>query len=244
MYELKNGYKQARLELYSKDGKKLLLSEDGILQCNSTSGYGYVGNNYPFYGYFYADEGINYVDSCKIRFRCGKLRSTTKGSSSGGDAVIQTTESGGGGTSEDGGGGTSYSGGGHHFKNSWTSFSWGIDGQLTSPTTTSDATLLNHDHVFSIPSHSHYINPHSHQINFNWTHTHEQIYGIWEGNTVASNVGVYVNGVLVRSGLNGTINEIEIKNYVKIGQWNEIKFTSATDGSIAFDLFMKSFNLF
>ena len=140
----------------------------------------------------------------------------------------------------------------------------GIDGQLTSPTTTSDATLLNHDHVFSIPSHSHdfsveisldahthelpshshYINPHSHQINFNWTHTHEQIYGIWEGNTIASNVGVYVNGTLVRSGLNGTINEIEIKNYVKIGQWNEIKFTSATDGSIAFDLFMKSFNLF
>ena len=264
LQKMSDGSYQARLELYDKTGRKLVISDEGLLQTNSTSGYGYVGNDYPFYGYFYADEGINYVDSCKIRFRCGKLRSTTKGSSSGGDAVIQTTESGGGGTSEDGGGGTSYSGGGHHFKNSWTSFSWGVDGQLTSPTTTSDATLLNHDHVFSIPSHSHdfsveisldahthelpshshYINPHSHQINFNWTHTHEQIYGIWEGNTIASNVGVYVNGTLVRSGLNGTINEIEIKNYVKIGQWNEIKFTSTTDGSIAFDLFMKSFNLF
>lgn len=267
LHDLGNGTQQARLELYDKTGRKLVLSEDGILQTNSSSGYGYVNSSYPFYGYFYVDEGTNYIDACKVRFRCGKLRSTTKGTGAGGNTTVKTTEDGGGGTSQDGGGGTSYDGGAYSTTKTYTSLTYTQEGINTTPTSNpSDPSLslINHYHTYTIPVHSHdvkieidipahnhtipahnhYINPHSHKISFDWNHTHEQIYGLWEGNTVASNVSLYVNGTLVKSGMNGNVNELDIKNYIKIGQWNELKFTSSTDGSIAYDLFMKSFNLF
>ena len=261
--ELANGDKQARLELYSKDGKKLVISDEGLLQCNSTSGYDYVDGSHPCSGYFYADNGINIIDKCLLRFRCGRLRSTTTGSTSGGNTVVKTSASGGGGTSASGGGGTSEAGGGYHETKKHTGLSWSASDLLTSPPAEGNPTSISHYHIYTVPAHfhdvevefnidahkhalpnhTHDISPHTHDTTIDWTHSHTQIYGLYEDSVVASNVSVYVNGTLVRSGLNGDV-ELDIKNFVKIGQWNEIKFSSSTNGCIHWDLFMKSFNLF
>ena len=269
--ELANGDKQARLELYSKDGKKLVISDEGLLQCNSTSGYDYVDGSHPCSGYFYADNGINIIDKCLLRFRCGRLRSTTTGSTSGGTVIAKTTSDGGTTTTESGGGCTSSSNGSHRhamFVNGNTlGFSDGLPkagyyqfGQASggySPVWANinmisssggfESTIYTAEetgsHTHTIGNHSHSIGNHSHNFSVNTEHSHTQIYGIYEDNVVASNVSVYVNGTLVRSGLNGDV-ELDIKNFIKVGQWNKIEFSSATNGCIHWDLFMKSFNLF
>ena len=260
--ELANGDKQARLELYSKDGKKLVISDEGLLQCNSTSGYDYVDGSHPCSGYFYADGGINIIDKCLLRFRCGRLRSTTTGSTSGGHTSVPTTAGGGGGTTHNNVAQTSGGGGYYAYNKTYTASHYETGTTKTGPNQ-GDVGAHSHDiylgilthshdiemsfeipnHTHTIPSHNHQISDHTHTVALDWTHSHTQIYGIYEDSVVASNVSVYVNGTLVRSGLNGNV-ELDIKNYVKIGQWNEIKFSSATNGCIHWDLFMKSFNLF
>jgi hypothetical protein len=95
-------------------------------------------------------------------------------------------------------------------------------------------------HTHTIDNHTHWNPDHEHTIDI--THSHEEIWGIYEQDT-ASNLSLYINGTKIAQNLNGD-NEIDIKDYIIKGQWNEIRIESATNGRVSYNLFMKSFNLF
>lgn len=258
-----NGDYQARLELYSKEGNKVVLSDEGILQTVQSSSYGYLSKSIPYIDYWYLDEGVNYVESCKLRFRTGALRATVKGTQGGGVVSTKTSSGGGGGTSQQNATQTSSASGGFTVNKNYTSTNWTTSQSLTSSPPygrnyeehrhTSGVQALTHSHNLNInftignhqhtvPPHSHTISNHTHDISLDWRHVHELVFGLYESNTIAENISVYVNDTLVASNLYGD-NELEIGKYLKKG-WNEIKFTSSNDGSIAFNIAQKSFNLF
>lgn len=257
-----NGDYQARLELYSKEGNKVVLSDEGILQTVQSSSYGYLSKSIPYIDYWYLDEGVNYVESCKLRFRTGALRATVKGTQGGGVVSTKTSSGGGGGTSQQNATQTSSASGGFTVNKNYTSSFVAVGKQMnTSPaygtsgshTHSIDLSKLTHSHNLNInfaignhqhtvPPHSHTISNHTHDISLDWRHVHELVFGLYESNTIAENISVYINDTLVASNLYGD-NELEIGKYLKKG-WNEIKFTSSNDGSIAFNIAQKSFNLF
>ena len=258
-----NGDYQARLELYSKEGNKVVLSDEGILQTVQSSSYGYLSKSIPYIDYWYLDEGVNYVESCKLRFRTGALRATVKGTQGGGIVSTQTSSNGGGGTSQQNATQTSSSNGSYSLNKNYTSTNWttsqsltttppsqdsyaghchyvGIQSMTHSHNTNINFQIDNHSHT--VPAHNHIISNHSHSISLDWRHVHELVFGLYEANYVAKDISVYINGNLVASGLNGD-NELEIGKYLNKG-WNEIRFTSSNDGSIAYNIAQKSFNLF
>lgn len=92
-----------------------------------------------------------------------------------------------------------------------------------------------HSHSFTLKPHSHDIalEPHTHtatgKINLE-PHEHELNEGIKISSVSPQNVNVYVNNTKVTtlSENNATANNIDIANYVKIGEWNTIKIETTS----------------
>ena len=97
------------------------------------------------------------------------------------------------------------------------------------------------DHTHQIPDHTHQIPDHTHQIDT--THEHALKYGIFEEPSKCSNVKVYVNNVLVGQNINSD-TELNITEKIKIGQRNDIRIETETNGRITCNLFTKSFAAF
>lgn len=99
------------------------------------------------------------------------------------------------------------------------------------------------DHVHVIQPHTHYIGDHTHIIDT--THKHELEYAIFEQQSKCSNVRVYVNNVLVNgaAGINSDV-DLDITKYIRIGQRNDIRIETDSNGRINCNLFTKSFVAF
>lgn len=98
-------------------------------------------------------------------------------------------------------------------------------------------------HTHTIPDHTHNISDHTHTIDT--THNHNLEYGIFEQDSRCSNVKVYVNNVLVNT--NAPINsdvQLDITKHIRIGQKNDIRIETETNGRISCNLFTKSFVAF
>lgn len=93
-------------------------------------------------------------------------------------------------------------------------------------------------------SHSHTVNISGSSQHLNLSHNHKLQYGIFADSSIASVVAIYINGNAVNTHITSDSYEVDIKDYIKIGGWNEIEFRANGNCCINFAYFMKSFNKF
>lgn len=248
--ELENGVRKARLRLYGKDGKGLVLSEDGIVSEFQYPDRSAVDLNSPMYSYFRIGSNVNILKECILMIKLRPFRVYSKGMEGGG-AYVQgvSTLSGGGTTSSSGGG----------YSNTMTSSNQNYATFQSEFTTNPQVEYSGNEHVhpiskfqfdhnhsvsISIGAHSHNCPNHSHTTNLNIpNHTHAEKYGCYDlGGTenIPSNVILKVNGKVVRSNINSD-TEVDITSYLTIGRVNEIILESSTRGQIYINLYSKSF---
>ncbi|MGL5330522.1 MAG: hypothetical protein ACRDD7_14720, partial [Peptostreptococcaceae bacterium] len=253
-----NGVRRAIFRLVSKDGQKVVVSDEGILQTNQNGDERELDPQHPLTIDWYVSEGTSRIDVAKLLVKCKRFRSTTRGGRF--ISQISTVPSGGGSTSGGGGGGTSASGGNHTHK-----MFDDLGADVAYPIV--DTTLAcagNGSYIFakvgqpagrgtyvtagSSGNHTHNTDYHYHSTpnhihaGIDISHQHEEVYGIQES-TLATNLIITVNGTLVANGING-IAEIDIAQYLKIGQWNEVQIQSFSNGAVSWAIFTKTFDRF
>ena len=239
-----------RFEMYSSNGK-YALSDLGLLHCDSKNGFGYVDSTHPTCGYFYVNDDINYIDVCSLMFRVGALRSTVKTIKDKNTIEGETTHIVNGET-------TTIEGERLSMLELYDGDTSTLGDVITAPYKVLNEEGISSGYIIDMPLKSLnetpsdipnkiYMNDktkdHKHSFKIDITQEKELEYGIFEDSVIATNINVYVNGNLVADNLNGT-NELNIKNYLIVGGWNEIKFTSETNGSIEWDMYLKAFHLF
>ena len=248
--ELENGVRKARLRLYGKDGKGLVLSEDGIVSEFQYTDRSAVDLNSPMYSYFRIKNNVNILKECIIMIKLRPFRVYSKGMEGGG-AYIQGV------STLNGGGTTSSSGGG--YTNTLTSSNQNYVNFQSEFTTNPQVEYSGNEHVhpiskfqfehdhsvsISIGTHKHSCPDHSHTTNINIpNHTHAEKYGCYDLSGVEnmpSNIALKVNGRVVRNNINSD-TEVDITSYLSIGQVNEIILESSTRGHIYINLYSKSF---
>lgn len=248
--ELENGVRKARLRLYGKDGKGLVLSEEGIVSEFQYTDRSAVDLNSPMYSYFRIKNNVNLLKECVIMIKLRPFRVYSKGMEGGGGYVQGASTLSGGGT-------TSSSNGG--YSNTMTSSNQNYVDFQAEFTTNPQQEYSGNSHVhpiskfqfdhshsvsISIGSHTHSCPNHSHTTNLNIpNHTHAEKYGCYDlGGTenIPSNVVLKVNGKIVRSNINSD-TEVDITSYLTIGRVNEIILESSTRGQIYINLYSKSF---
>ena len=248
--ELENGVRKARLRLYGKDGKGLVLSEEGIVSEFQYPDRSAVDLNSPMYSYFRIGSNVNVLKECILMIKLRPFRVYSKGMEGGGTYVQGVSTLSGGGTTSSSGGGYSntLTSGNQNYVN--------FQSQFTTNTQTEQSGnnhfhsiskfQFDHDHSVSISigAHSHSCPNHSHTTNLNIpNHTHAEKYGCYDlGGTenIPSNVVLKVNGKIVRSNINSD-TEVDITSYLTIGRVNEIILESSTRGQIYINLYSKSF---
>lgn len=248
--ELENGVRKARLRLYGKDGKGLVLSEDGIISEFQYSDRSAVDLNSPMYSYFRIGNNVNTLKECILMIKLRPFRVYSKGMEGGGAYVQGVSTLNGGGT-------TSSSGGG--YTNTLTSSNQNYVSFQSEFTTNPQVEYTGGNHVhpiskfqfehdhsvsISIGTHKHSCPDHSHTTNINIpNHTHAEKYGCYDlsgGENMPSNIVLKVNGRVVRNNINSD-TEVDITSYLSIGQVNEIILESSTRGHIYINLYSKSF---
>lgn len=101
-----------------------------------------------------------------------------------------------------------------------------------------------HTHTVSIPSHTHGVSIPSHYHSVSVPHhTHPITYGIYTS-TLPSGVTIKINGVDRTSTLGGPFNSdqtnINISQYLSVGQWNTIELGTARLGRIDTTIFIQA----
>ncbi|WP_079709871.1 phage tail protein [Paraliobacillus ryukyuensis] len=105
--------------------------------------------------------------------------------------------------------------------------------------------IPSHSHSFSTPNHTHSVSipSHNHSVSIP-SHTHGIDHGIYTS-TFATGIGVIVNGINRTSALGGKFNSsqanIDIDQYLNVGEWNEIELTSDRLGRIDGNIFIQAF---
>lgn len=247
-----NGTQKAKLELRASDGKTVVLSEDGIISYSQFVVWDNLSKDFPMKIPYKSDEGIFSNKRIVMSLYFDKYRAFERGLSSGG--TVQTTVS--------GGGGTSGAGGYHHSSSTKTSqaqnwlnapyqgyFKTSLEYAYIDDGTgeqhhyhVQDASLFSHKHdtviEIEVPEHHHSTPDHSHDLDT--THNHELQYAIHEQDSMCSNVRVYVNDVLVMSGINND-TDVDITNYININRNNMIRIETDTNGRITVNFQNKVF---
>lgn len=248
--ELENGVRKARLRLYGKDGKGLVLSEEGIISEFQYPDRSAVDLNSPMYSYFRIGSNVNVLKECILMIKLRPFRVYSKGMEGGG-AYVQgvSTLSGGGTTSSSGGGySNTMTSSNQNYANFQSEFTTNLQVEYTGNNHVHPISKFQFDHdhsvSISIGAHSHSCPNHSHTTNLNIpNHTHAEKYGCYDlGGTenIPSNVVLKVNGKVVRSNINSD-TEVDITSYLTIGRVNEIILESSTRGQIYINLYSKSF---
>ena len=248
--ELENGVRKARLRLYGKDGKGLVLSEEGIVSEFQYTDRSAVDLNSPMYSYFRIKNNVNILKECIIMIKLRPFRVYSKGMEGGG-AYVQgvSTLSGGGTTSSSGGGYSStLTSSNQNYVNFKSEFTTNLQTEQSGNNHFHSISKFQFDHdhsvSISIGSHTHSCPDHSHTTNINIpNHTHPEKYGCYDlsgAENMPSNVVLKVNGKIVKSNINSD-TEVDITSYLSIGYVNEIVLESSTRGHIYINLYSKSF---
>ena len=248
--ELENGVRKARLRLYGKDGKGLVLSEEGIISEFQYPDRSAVDLNSPMYSYFRIGSNVNVLKECILMIKLRPFRVYSKGMEGGGAYVQGVSTLNGGGTTSSSGGGYSntMTSSNQNYANFQSEFTTNLQVEYTGNNHVHPISKFQFDHdhsvSISIGAHSHSCPNHSHTTNLNIpNHTHAEKYGCYDlGGTenIPSNVVLKVNGKIVRSNINSD-TEVDITSYLTIGRVNEIILESSTRGQIYINLYSKSF---
>lgn len=249
------GTTKAGLTLYSKDGKEVVLSEDGILNNNYYQVWDNISNGYPLVTTFPVDEGVSRIKQVKLKIKLENYRGFTR-----------SVEGGGGGTTSGGSNNTTSSSGGDHrhlvFKDQ--GYQADLADDLSIPANKykfGNSNSINDTLYLYIPStnvnpdgywqhpdiytyyssgnHSH-SNPHEHYFNF--FHNHPLNFGIFLGEK-AIGCTLKVNGQMVRTNINADC-EVDITQYVELNKDNIIDISSNTNGRVSIGVFSKMFTRF
>lgn len=251
--ELENGVRKARLRLYGKDGKGLVLSEEGIVSEFQFCDRSHVDSGTPMESYFRIRNNVSEIKECIISIKLRPFRVYSKGMEAGGSFTQAVTSRSGGGSTSGGGGSytnTFNTGTGNP---TWTSVVGDALTQLDTNSTLNpgrhfhpiDKLYFEHSHFGSvkvdIPLHHHSTPNHQHTTDITIdSHVHPERYGCFDLEQMPSNVSLKINGRIVESGIN-TDREINIERYISKNTINEIVLTSDTIGVIHFNLYCKSF---
>lgn len=233
------GYQIAKLELKSADGQSVVLDENGILLKDQVNFVDNISKDFPIIIPYRIDEGTKSVKKAILTLYLQKYRAYEKSAK---NNKQQTSSSSGGFSINASGGNSSVS------VETPQSFAFtsaesldvgNIEGE--SGMTRLHNHTLAHTHSMTINTyHTHSISkePHSHTLE---AHNHELEFGVYE-DTMPSNISIYINNELVRSGINSNV-ELDVTNKLKIGKMNEIKITSSTNGRIVSNVFSSHFSL-
>lgn len=263
LYEM-DGIKKASLLLMSKDGQRVLISEDGLSGNDSLMNEQNCDSSHPMYFPVDIPENIREIRSAKLYLHFSKYRADFRSLAGGGSSHSSSTSSSGGGvsttTASGGGISTSTASGGGTVKVSSQRLvnsngetivpiveSREMLGEITGllPEHGHSVNLPSHQHNFSLNSHQHSINIPNHTHNFSLSinsHTHPIEWGIYES-TFPSKVSVYVNNVRIKENINGD-SVVDITEHLKLNQLNKIEVTTATNGRINALLSMTTFSSF
>ena len=258
------GVKKASLLLMSKDGQRVLISEDGLSGNDSLMNEQNCDSSHPMYFPVDITENIREIRSAKLYLHFSKYRADFRSLAGGGSSHSSSTSSSGGGvsttTASGGGISTSTASGGGTVKVSSQRLvnsngetivpiveSREMLGEITGllPEHGHSVNLPSHQHNFSLNSHQHSINIPNHTHNFSLSinsHTHPIEWGIYES-TFPSKVSVYVNNVRIKENINGD-SVVDITEHLKLNQLNKIEVTTATNGRINALLSMTTFSSF
>ncbi|NNG66145.1 phage tail spike protein [Caldanaerobacter subterraneus] len=254
------------LKIVNKTGTAVILDQDGILQTWQEGRTDNVDSNNPLYLYVYIPDKTISIQQAILRFKLQAFRAYEQGAasytigtqtSSTKDVEIQTSSYGvwildpsdlplPGDWMVDSGAHshTIYSSGTHNhgvpngtvlLTSGGGSVTWVESGSHTHGCSTDGlhvhAMNVTHYHKVTIPAHSHTVDipPHSHGI----------IYGIYTSSKPSS-VAVVVNGSTVGT-YTSDQNNVDVRNYLIKGQWNEIKFLASGLGRIDATIFLQVF---
>ena len=228
---------------------------EASFQQGSTAYLPYIGtgDNFsptiPYILRVYIPADVKQMGYAKLSFWLAKFRAFSAVTASGGG---QTTSSGGGQTTSDGGGtstsdggGQTTSDGGQHMHNielvNWETLS--SEGHTHTYSKAPTATGWTWDHSHTVSDHSHTVSDHTHTVS---NHTHGITATINEL-SLPGNVSIKINDIDRTAALGGPWNsdqlDIDIKNYLTIGQTNTISFYATQLGRMDATCNIKAFTL-
>ena len=249
------------LLLKDSSGTKTILDENGILQSWQEGRTDNINTGKPLKLSIFIPSNTRSINKSILRFKREYFRAySTSTKSGGGDTVTSNSGGAGVGTSDTDGayGDTTTS------KSSeiLTTEDSGVDVQQGWENTQSASghthqywhvtghkhriTIPQHNHSFYIPSHWHYVDipNHRHDISIP-NHSHGIEYGIFES-TIATNINIIINGINRTSVLGGSIgfnsdqSNLDITNYLSLGQWNTIDISGTGLGRIDATIFIQA----
>ena len=241
------------LELYSADGKKALLTQQGIQNNQMMNFNDNISPGYPIKKPFRVAPNMTEIREARLDVYLLPWRSFERVAVDDGSYVTSSTVTSDGGgaysstvTSADGGSRETSSGYFHTDELTW--------GSITSsaifpenPSGSYDpleghyhfATIGNHAHTVSIPNHTHDVSinipEHSHSLTLGVNipaHGHNLEHGIYEdASAVPTNCSLWVNHQCVLSGFGYNLINYDIKQYLTTGE-NLIEILSSTNGRV------------
>ena len=254
--EMVDGVRKARLRLMDKTGRELCISEDGIISSSQFVVWDNISKDFPMKIPYKSDEGVFSNKKIIMSLYFDKYRAFERGMTSGG--TKQTSSNGGAFSIE-----TTSGGGGYYNKTLTPSTDaevwWTPSTDMTVPIMKSlvgddkskwywwlDLDYLKHYHdvttTIEIPEHYHSVaiskEAHSHEIDT--THNHGLEYAIHEQDSICSNVKIFINDNLVRQDINGNA-DVDITEHIIIGQTNNIRIESETNGRLTVNFHSKCF---
>lgn len=258
-----DGVRRARLRLFSKDGREVVLDENGIISQSQFVVWDNLTKNKPMKIPYRSDDGVFSNKRILLSLYLDKYRAFERGMSSGGSITTSSPSS-----KTSSGASSSYSSGSSSITTSGASSISVTENaerstfytQTSATNAVNDvenglSTLHSHPYFYNTEPHTHNM-PHTHYMNhthsiehnhniehthtLNTEHSHTLDYGIFEQESLCSNVKVYVNDILIRSGINSD-TEIDITNNIKINQRNDIRIETDTNGRVTVNFFSKVF---
>lgn len=254
-----DGIRRAKLRLISRNNGELVLTEDGVIQFNQFNQAESFDYEHPMIIPFRSMEGTTAYKNVTLTLTFERYRAYERSASSGGQSTTSqsssTTTS-----SVDGHRHMMYKYSGAdkwvetnnntlhpdtwrgfifdyaHSGNAGTIGNAGLGHMRPVFCCTANAQVMEIEDMYtysSSSSHNHGF-AHTHGVS---SHTHNLVYGIYE-DTKPSNCAVYVNNTLVSAGLYDDC-ELNITPYIKVGQMNTIKITSATRGRLTCNIASK-----
>lgn len=248
------------LLLKNKTGTATIIDEDGLMQTDTIQEADNVDGSHPLKLKFYVDDGVISVNKVNLNFSLEAFRAYSIGSGTAGNygggfsitgGVIGEVFTDTGITQQSGLGGghdhtaSSGSAGSHDHGGAAGSHNHGnVDNASYAPPISSDGSHSHSVSVSSVDNHTHLIELQNHSHTINIDHTHDVIYGIYEG-TTASGVKVKVDGVERLNnggaGYSTDQNSLDLTTWITTAGWHTVELTSSQLGRINASLYIKSF---
>ena len=223
--------------LLKNSANQTFLSADGILTTDTVQVADNVDSSHPLVMKVYVDDEVISVRKAILNITLEKFRAYEKGIASN-EAITYSSE-------QSGSGITNYTDSIVSFYlNKSTTIEFAYGGTGYSSGDSHNHSIPSHSHSVAIDkndlNHQHTVNlaPHIHEITVP-SHTHDIQHGIFES-TVATNVGVIVDGQTVKTGMNSN-SSINITSYINSKGWHTIELTSGQLGRINASLYTKSY---